>query len=314
MASNDDQGSSAGGTLARASVGWGLICIAMTGVVLQDRTAPAEDFPLAVLGAVLVAGGLALHGMALNDLLDVRRDETRSPSRVRSWRGGPAHGALLATSALVLAMLGAGLLGGQAVLVLVALAAGLLFYNAMARFIPAIGVLVLGLLVAGVAVLPGWPPPVPWLPWSLFTIAVAIGLMVHLLAGKRPQPSSRALVGLAVEWIVVSVLLLTVPVTASLADAGNAVTWGLLWPAAAVVVLLVLLAARLRKINSGPRAADTILRMTGLWTGVFAASWCQCVGATGWAIGLLGATALVALMIIGLREFLSGDGDVVGWR
>ena len=300
--------------MARASVGWGLICIAITGVVLQNHCAPVEDLGLAVLGAILVAGGLALHGMALNDLLDMRRDETLSPSRVRSWRGGPAHGALLATSALVLAMLGAGLLGGQAVLVVVALAAGLLFYNAVARFIPAIGVLVLGLLVAGVAVLPGWPPPAPWLPWSLFTIAVAIGLMVHLLAGKRPQPSSRALVGLAVEWIVVSALLLTVPVTASLADAGDVQSWGLLWPGAAAVLLVLMLCGRLWKVRSGPRAADSMLRMTGLWSGVFAASWCQSAGATGWAIGLLGATVLAALSIIGLRELLSGDSDVVGWR
>ena len=298
--------------MAHASVGWGLICIAMTGVVLQDHSAPIDDLGLAVLGAILVAGGLALHGMALNDLLDTRRDETRSPSHVRSWRGGPAHGALLATSALVLAMLGAGLLGGQAVLVVVALAAGLLFYNAVARFIPAIGVLVLGLLVAGVAVLPGWPPPAPWLPWSLFTIAVAIGLMVHLSAGKRPQPSSRALGGLAVEWIVVSALLLTVPVSASLADASDVQSWGLLWPGAAAVLLV--LGVRLQKVRSGPRAADSMLRMTGLWAGVFAASWCQSAGATGWAIGLLGATVLAALSIVGLRELLSGDSDVVGWR
>ena len=147
VALNDDCGRSTGGTLARASVAWGLICIAITGVVLQDRVAPLEDFALAVLGAVLIAVGLALHGMALNDLLDLRRDQSMSPNRVASWRAGPAQAGLVASAALVLATLGAGLLGGQAVLVLVALAVGLLFYNAMARFIPAIGVLVLGLLV-----------------------------------------------------------------------------------------------------------------------------------------------------------------------
>ena len=233
------------------------------------------------------------------------------------WRlggRGPAQAGLVASAALVLATLGAGLLGGQAVLVLVALAVGLLFYNAMARFIPAIGVLVLGLLVAGLSVLPGWPPPVPWLPWSLFTMAVAVGLLVHYLAPQRPRPSSRALLGLALEWVVVSALLLTVPMTASLADDGQALSWSLMWPAAAALVIVIVLGARLRHARAGSRAADAVVRLTGLWTGVFAASWCQAVGATAWAIGLLVATSLAAVSMVGLRELLAGDGDAVSWR
>ena len=320
-AAADDLGRRRGGTLARASVAWGLTCIAVLGVVLAPGDGHIEssqfgsDRALAVLAAVLVALGLGLHGMVLNDLLDMRRDQTLHPGRVlASGRAGPAQVVLVATAALILAMLGAGMLGGQSVLVVVALAAGLLVHNAMARFIPAIGLLVPGLLAAGLSMLPGWPPAAPWLSWSLFTICVALSLLTHVLGNKRPRPSTRAVAGLAAEWVVVSLLLLALPLSVSLQGDGSGEQVSLMWPALAVVVLVGLLLQRFRNNRNLARAADRMLRTTGVWMGLYAAAWCQAYAQTGWAIGFLVASALFLLVLAGLRELLSDDRGVVGWQ
>lgn len=320
-AAADDLDRRRGGTLARASVAWGLTCIAVLGVVLAPGEAAVEsarfdsDRPLAVIAAVLVALGLGLHGMVLNDLLDMRRDQTLHPGRaLSSGRAGPAQAVLVATASLILAMLGAGMLGGQSVLVVVALAAGLLFHNAMARFIPAIGLLVPGLLAAGLSMLPGWPPSAPWLSWSLFTICVALSLLTHVLGNKRPRPSPRAVTGLVAEWVVVSLLLLALPLSASLQDEGSGQQVSLLWPGIAVVLLVGLLLQRFRNSRNLARAADRMLRTSGVWMGLYAAAWCQAFGETGWAIGFLVATVLFLLALAGLRELLSDDRGVVGWQ
>jgi len=310
------------GAMARASLAFGLVCIAMTGVVLAldvDPTVGGNNAP-ALLGAAFVAIGLGLHGMAMNDLLDLQRDRLLAAGRMlASRRVGPAQAALMATAALILALLGAGLLGGQSIFVLVLLAAGLLFYNAMARFIPAIGLLMPGLLVAGLSMLSGWPPPVPWLPWSLFTACVAVALLIHLVADKRPRPSPRAMVGLTLEWVVVSVLLLVVPLNAHsvedpLAGGQGDAGWALVWPAAAIVLLCLLLGQRLRHAHNSVRVADRLLRTTGIWTGVFAASWCMAVDAHGWAIAFAAATAAAVAGLGVLGELWSGDRGAVGWR
>ena len=313
------EGARRGGAMARVSLAFGLVCIAVTGIVLAirvDHPVGLDDVP-ALLGAVFVAVGLGLHGIAMNDLLDLRRDQALSPSRMlASGRVGPAQAALLATAALILALLGAGLLGGQSIFVLVLLASGLLFHNAMARFIPAIGLLMPGVLVAGLSMLSGWPPPIPWLPWSLFTVCVALGLLVHLVANKRPRPSPRAITGLTIEWLVVSVLLLVLPLRAGAPEAvgygGDA--WVLLWPGSAIVLLCMLLGRRVWHARNSTRVVDRMLRTTGIWLGLFAASWCMVQGAQGWAIALLVASAVAVLALGVLGELLSGDRGTLNWR
>ncbi len=313
------EGTRRGGAMARVSLAFGLICIAVTGVVLAirvDHPVGPDDVP-ALLGAMFVAVGLGLHGVAMNDLFDLRRDQALAPSRMlASGRVGPSQVALFATAALILAILGAGLLGGQSIFVLVLLASGLLFYNAMARFIPAIGLLMPGVLVAGLSMLSGWPPPVPWLPWSLFTVCVALGLLIHIVANKRPRPSPRAIAGLTIEWLVVSVLLLVLPLRVGAPEvvgySGNA--WVLLWPCIAIVLLCMLLGRRLRHARNSVRSVDRMLRTTGIWLGLFAASWCMVQGAQGWAIGLLVATAMAVLALGLLGELLSGDRGSLNWR
>jgi 4-hydroxybenzoate polyprenyltransferase len=253
----------------------------------------------------------------MNDLLDLRRDQMLAPERLlASGRVGPSQAAMFATASLILALLGAGLLGGQSVFVLVLLAAGLLFYNAMARFIPAIGLLMPGLLVAGLSMLSGWPPPVSWLPWSLFTVCVAVALVLHLVGDKRPRPSPRAIAGLTLEWFVVSVLLVVLPLQGdALAAQEEALGSGwLLWPAGAIAVLCVLLGQRLRHARSSPRVVDRMIRTVGVWCGLFSASWCMAIGAHGWAIAFGVATALAVAALGMLGELLSGDRAGVDWR
>ncbi|MCH2137094.1 MAG: hypothetical protein MK101_11035 [Phycisphaerales bacterium] len=303
-----------GELLARAALAFSLTCLAVLGVVLSHMADPAamEDLPLVAVGAGCMAVGLGVHGMALNDLIDLRRDLALDPTRIlASGSIGAGQAALIASGSLILAVLGSAMVGGQSIYVLVLLAGALLFHNAMARFIPAIGLLMPGLLVAGLSMLRGWPPAVGWLPWSVFTIAVAIALLVHVLANKRPRPSPRALIGLTIEWVVVSVLLLAIPMTG---QGDLLVQWGLLWPGAAMLVLVVLLAQAVRSARSSLRAADRVVRTTGVWSGACAATWCMAVGAHGWALGFAGATIVALLMLMLLREVAGASSQLVDWQ
>lgn len=303
-----------GEAMARGSLAFGLISIALLGVVLgaQVDSALADRIGPAMLGAFFCALGLGVHGMALNDLLDLRRDLVLDPDRtLASGRVGPAQAALIGTGALIIALLGAGLLGGEAIFVLVVLAAGLLVHNAMARFIPAIGLLMPGLLIAGLSMLPGWPPAVPWLTWSLFTISVGVGLVVHLVADKRPRPSPRAVAGLTIEWIVVSVLLLVLPVTAPEAIP---LDWGLLWPAGVAALLCLLLARSVRADVGSPRAADRVVRTTGVWCGFWAAAWCMAIGAEAWAAGFAIASVAAVIVLVLVRELIGQSPASLEWR
>jgi hypothetical protein len=120
--------------------------------------------------------------------------------------------------------------------------------------------------------------------------------------------------GLVAEWVVVSLLLLALPLSASLQDEGSGQQVSLLWPGIAVVLLVGLLLQRFRNSRNLARAADRMLRTSGVWMGLYAAAWCQAFGETGWAIGFLVATVLFLLALAGLRELLSDDRGVVGWQ
>ena len=143
-------------------------------VILWTRAAaPLEYGPeqvlqqpewLVLIGGALNALGLFAYGAALNDLLDFRRDRTLHPARplpagaiTIEW----AVGIVVAT--FMTAVIGASILGMEAVLLTVLISSAILFFHAAGKFIPAFGLVLLGLIFAGHMVVPNlhitfvWP-------------------------------------------------------------------------------------------------------------------------------------------------------------
>jgi len=115
-------------------------------MILWTRSIPEEleradariyvDQPLGVLlaGGALLALGLFTYAMALNDTLDVRRDRSLHPDRPIP-SGLISHDSAVGVVAvtLMLAILGAALLGVETVLLTLLTVAAILFYYLVAQ-------------------------------------------------------------------------------------------------------------------------------------------------------------------------------------
>lgn len=301
-------------------------------VILWSARAPEEFRPVAydehpvtllLLGGTASALGLYSYGTCLNDLLDVRRDRALRPERpLPSGKVSGETAAITVAVTLILAVLGATVFGTSSVLLTLALAMGILFFNAAARFVPGVGLVVLGLLYAGHMLVPNLGLRFLWPVWLVMTHALVVAAATHVLARKVPPLSTRAAVLALLGWMSWSALILGVGWARS-AEGGEGLRR--LWPdwvppTAAVgpavlgIVFLVLAARRMRQFGFGPRAADKIYRYGSLWLTLYAVAWMLGAGRLHEA-GVLGVLAVVGfLTMTTLRELYGLAEQPVGYR
>ena len=295
-------------------------------VVLWVRADPANepgnpsiaDEPLWLLlaGAAASALGLYAFSAGLNDVLDARRDRTLRPDRpIPAGTVGVDVALVFVLGALLLAFLGAVAFGRAGVVLTVVVAFAIVIFNTAARFVPAFGLVLLGLIYAGHMLVPDPWLVFVWPVWLVMTHAMIVGLLTHTLGRKVPKLSQRAFLFAGLGWIFWSLVLLWI----------GAARAGVLWPqwveptaavppavlAAAFVALTV---RRLMQYGGGPRAADKIGRYGSLWLGLYG---------TGWLLGqglMTGAAIEGALVLCGflgmtiLRELHGLAEQPVGYR
>ncbi|MDG1838380.1 MAG: hypothetical protein P8I91_06225 [Phycisphaerales bacterium] len=301
------------------AVAFGAACNAALTVVLVEWAAgdgvpPWPDLPrgLALLSAVGAAIGLVAYGAAMNNLLDRRRDAAISGTRPSASTGPDA---LVLVGSLVVAIAMATALGRDATWVTLVLAMLLLFHNGVAKFIPAIGLVVPGSLVAGIMLVPDWQMPMPTVVWLAMSIVVLTSIGVHILADKRPILSGRALVVVVFAWFVLSGVILT------LRGMGANASWlaghspvVLLWPLGGLLLLGLTMRGVLPRSSTRRIAARRAIRLVALWQPLLAASWCMAVDAIVAAIVFAGLWAVGILLAGGSRELAAISGEPPTWR
>lgn len=190
--------------LALVSVQWLMVFL---GVYIEpiERRNPALDamgLPWALVASAVVAVGMGIFLMALNDALDARHDRAFEPDKPIPSGKVTQRAALGLAMAGLLAALGAAVALGPMSVILALVATGaVVFYNLAGRFVPAVGIILLGLIVGVAALIPNPSLAFAWPILLLMTHTIAAATVRHILAGKRPRLKPIDGWGICLGWV-----------------------------------------------------------------------------------------------------------------
>jgi 4-hydroxybenzoate polyprenyltransferase len=196
--------------LTRAALAFTAIADAWTVLLLHVDGEPVQKKGLSIAMMVvmaIVSFGLYAFGMALNDLLDARRDRLFAPRRpIPSGRIQPHWAVMVALGLLMAAFLGAALMmplsfiKSHAVhesvrsefipysfLFAFATAWLIVLYDATTKYLGGVGLLTLGAIRALHCLIGNPKTPVLFLSIILFTHVVVVSTIAYRLENKRPR-------------------------------------------------------------------------------------------------------------------------------
>lgn len=274
----------------------------------------------ALLAGAVVAVGLFAYGASLNDVLDVRHDAAFSPERpIPAGRIKLGQAIVVTVGSLIVAVLGGAALGGEkggiwAVWITLLTAAGLLFYNATGKFIPAIGVLTIGLVHAAHMFIPNHELSFTLPVWLVMTHSVVIAASVHVLEDKRPLIDRRATVSIVIGWLFWSFAILGASAISSEGIWPDDVSVaGIVYPVVAVLAFAVVAWWKASRVR-GRAAAEKLKRYGAMWQSLYGAAWLMALGlrVEAFWIGVFAVAGFAAMTVI--RELTGLTGQPIGYR
>jgi hypothetical protein len=300
---------------------WFVILWTRAASEFEGSTAALARAPLWLLLAAGALNALALfaYAAALNDILDYRRDRLFHPERpLPSGQLSLDWAVALVVGTFMLAILGATALGMQAVLLTVLLAAAVLFFHAAGKFVPGIGLVVLGLIYAGQMVVPNLNLRFVWPVWLVMTHALAIGGIAHAVGRKVPAISRRAAVFAAVGWVFWSAVIFYAGWWRCRHQGGLwpefVKPWVLIGPLGLALLFALLAWQKVRISGLGPRAAEKLTRYGALWLALYDTTWLVGQGYTSEAAILGALTGAGFLGMTVLREIYGLLEQPLGYR
>ncbi len=269
---------------------------------------------LSLLAGLVVAAGLFAYGASLNDVLDVRHDSAFSPDRpIPAGRIKVGQAIVVTVGALIVTAVAAAALGRLALWLALFVAAGILFYNAAGKFIPAVGVVTIGLIHAAHMLIPnallGFTLPV----WLVMTHAMAIATAVHLLEDKRPRVSRRGVAAIVVGWLFWSVVIIGLGVMRDEIWPADIPVLSAMWPTAAVTGFVLV---SIWKGSSGPGSAgaEKLKRYGAMWQALYGASWMMALGLATQAAWLAALALLGFAGMTVIKEITGLSGRPIVYR
>jgi 4-hydroxybenzoate polyprenyltransferase len=271
---------------------------------------------LALTGGLFIALGFYAFAMVVNDIMDFRRDRSLHPDRPLPAGRVSLDAALgLTVSTILLALLGALMLGTEPAMLAIVTAAAILLFNASAKFLPSVGLVLLGLIYAAHMLIANPQMLFLWPVWLAMTHTLAVGAFTHHLAGRRPTLNRQTLVLAVLGWLFWSMVL------AGLSIYRNGSLWPDFVPGSAAIapallagLYLLFAFSKMRSTRSASKAADKVQRYGALWLPMYAAAWCFGAGLLwpGVTLALLSIIGLLGMTI--LRELYSLVEHPIGYR
>ncbi|MGE3107202.1 MAG: hypothetical protein AB7G11_02885 [Phycisphaerales bacterium] len=273
---------------------------------------------LLVAGAVNAAG-LSAYGSALNDVLDVRRDRTLNPRRpLPAGALSIEWAVVLVVATFMIAVVGASLMGMEAVLLTVVVAAAILFFNAAAKYIPAVGLVLLGLIYAGHMVVPNLYLRFVWPIWLVMSHSLAAGWLAHVVGRKVPRLSQRAVLMAFAGWGFWSAIMLITGWIRGRGEGGLWPNWvspvAGVGPVALAALFSLVVWRKVRRAGRGARSGEKISRYGSLWLALYACAWLIGQGYRDGAIIMCVLAGAGVLGMTVLRELYSLIEQPVGYR
>jgi 4-hydroxybenzoate polyprenyltransferase len=297
----------------------GLCALFLHAQRIRLATNPAQPIahfidPRLVVAMILVSIGLYGYGMALNDLIDHRRDRQLASDRpIPSGRMSLLGARLLCILLATLALAGGSIYAfrsptGWQSLLLVAWCGTLIsFYDFAAKYLVGPGLLMLGFIRFFHALIPATGVPIVWHPLLLLDHVTILATLAYFWEEKRP-----ALTRLHVIIIAGGLILFNAGCIALLLSRRGTdqmeLQWGLLLPLGCAV-LFILLAAWVYQSTPTPRQASArLMRLGMLWLILYDAAFIA--GFVNWKLAgiillLLPATWVATHLVRGSSSLLS---------
>ncbi len=311
--------------LARVSTAFGAVAglwlttLWSRSMPLERTTAELEGAPLwlLLLGGALAGAGLYGFGAGLNDLLDAHRDRILRPNRPLVGGSLPAEAAVsVVAGSLLVSVLGATVFGTPGVLVTLLVATGVLVFNALGKFVPGIGMLLLSAIYAGHMLVPNLGLSFLLPVWWVMTHAMVISGLSHWLGRKSPAISRRAAGFALCGWAISTAALIALAWERLGGELWPA--WvplrAVLWPLAGAGLLALQIWRRWRTLGPGPRLGEKIARYGSFWPAVYGFGWLAGVGQWKFATIMAALVVAGALAITVLREVYALAEHPVGYR
>lgn len=285
---------------------------ARTPEVPVDRVAAGLDGALIwpLLAITLVGFGLYGFGATLNDILDQRRDRLLGADRpIARGRVGMEAAVWIVVLTCGMAVLGSTRFGSTAVVLVLGLQLAVLGYHAAARFVPGLGLVILGAIHAAHMVLANAGGAYAWPVIVIVVHAVGVSAAAHLIGRRTPRLSRRAGVAAAIGTLVLIAAILTVQ------REYRPPNWPVFVGPVMLAAIFAAWAGRLvTKIGPGSRAAEKISRYGTLWMPLYGIAWLAGAGHWREAAILAGLAAVASLGVGTLRELYMLVAEPVGYR
>ncbi len=270
---------------------------------------------IALTLASILGVGLSTYGGALNDVFDANRDTTFAPNRpIPSGRISAQTAATIGFASLLSALLVAAVLDPTVLLVTLFCAAAILFYNAVAKYVPGIGLFTLGVVYASEMLILNLGLRFVWPIMLVVAHAMIVQAAAYRLEQKRPRLKVLTIVGMIVGFAAICVFLLwQTHEKGWLWDPAFA-WYGLIWPLAAAVLFLISSVHKVRFASSPAFAAEKLQRYGSLWIGVYGICWLLGTGLYADAAILAALVGVAILWMMIVRDLGAWIEQPIGYR
>ena len=295
---------------------WLMILLSRADARLAELPVATRPLPQALAAGALVAVGFLAFGAALNDFLDAKHDRAFAPERpLPAGNLRPRRAAQIAAISMLGGLFGSLAFGMAGAVSAMALAAVILVYDAFAKHVPALGIVLAGLATALCMAVPCTETTTLLPVWLAMSQTMGVGALAYVLGDKRPKLTSRSAAIGAVGWIFWTIVLVALELERN--DGAVLGTWtrggAIAVPAVTVLVGAAVGYWKLRTLR-GPRASEKILRYGSLWKSLVAAAWLVAAGmfVEAAAVATIAAVAFATVAI--LREAGPQLAEPVSWR